>query len=244
MKLILLALLTPLLSLGLLKAQELSNVSTKVDGEFITIFYTVTDNEEMEGRSYIVELFAIINQRDTLKLEELEGDVGIVYAGEHYIQWNVRKEFERFRGTIVFEVRVTPVFVITRPVTETAPLIRGRGNFIKWYGGGSHNDLLTLELYKNQELVAVIDTVQDDNKYLWRVPPNTKVGKGFQIRIVGTGKTGIDQYSDYFVIRRKIPLWAQIAPILAAVGVGTYFILNPPEPGIEKLPPPLNPDHN
>ncbi|RMG25245.1 MAG: hypothetical protein D6730_11235 [Bacteroidetes bacterium] len=231
---------------SLLPAQEVTDVSTRIDGEYVTIFYTLTDNEQMAGRLYVVELYAIINQTDTVKLTKVEGDVGEVQAGENYIQWNVKEEFERFRGSLSFEVRATPVFVITRPA-EGSKFNRGGSYFLKWYGGGSHNDSLVLELYRNDEFVAVIDTVADEDKVLWHISPKLKVGKGYRIRIVGTDKTHIDEFSSEFVIRRKIPFWAQLLPFVAASGVGVYYLIRNPGPKPTRIPLPDDfpvPGHN
>lgn len=244
MKTVLLVLLPFFFTLSSLFSQEIIDISTKQDGEIISVFYTLVDNVEMQKRAYKVELYGIINRTDTVLLKEVDSDVGLVYAGEHYIRWNIRKEYERFRGRIAFEIRATPVFEITRPVEAMAPLKRGTGSFIKWYGGGSHNDSLTLELYKNDELFAIIDTVSDDNKYLWRIPPRTPVGKDFSIRIVGTEKTGIDEMSDYFGIRRKTPLWLQIVPGAVAGILGAIIIPPLIEPKPQPLPIAPIPGHN
>lgn len=225
-------LLMPCLS----QAQKVTDVSTQVDGEYVTIFYTLVDGEEMEGRLYDVSLYAIINQTDTVALQEVDGDVGEIAAGEHFIQWNVKQEFDRFRGTVAFEVRASPLFVITRPIAGSV-FKRGGSYFLKWYGGGSHSDSLRIELFRDGEFVAVIDTVADETKTLWRIPPRMKAGNDFQLHIEGTEKTGIDEYSDYFTIRRKIPLWAQLAPL--AVAAAVLVGLLPSEPsGSGPLPPP------
>lgn len=219
-----------LLSCGLLISlnafgQDVKDVEATLIGyNQVVVDYLLKDNDSIPGRIFTVELYAILNQKDTLKLDEVTGDVGPgILAGLNSITWDLEEELGRYKGSIVFEVRATPVFVITRPVESTV-LKRGTSYTFFWYGGGSHNDSLTLHLYRYNEYISTLATVSDKNKFIWRIPPNTKIGAGFTLRVLGTDKTGIDEYSAPFIIRRRVPLLYKVLPPLVVAGGVLFFL--------------------
>ncbi|MEM9931984.1 MAG: Ser-Thr-rich GPI-anchored membrane family protein [Bacteroidota bacterium] len=221
------------------------NVLAKVldeEGKVIEIFYTLED-ELLEDKDYVVTLYGVFDNSSRKRLFKVEGDVGdSVRVGNNRIVWFAEQEFPRFRGEIYFEVRAIRAFDILRP--EPGTVIK-RGNYFtfEWFGEGSNNDQLLLELYQNKILVDTLATVDSENHYRWKVPNNNPIGTGFQLKMTGTELTGIEAFSEPFTIKRKIPLAIPIGALSAAVITGVV-ILFLPDGGTDRqpLPPPIDPD--
>lgn len=233
----------------ILKAQDeipppvVDNVLAKVideEGREVEIFYTLED-EAPEAEYYRVSVFGLFDGR-RYNLTRLQGDVGdSVRVGNNKIVWNAFDEFPRFRGDIEFEVQVLRTFQILHPVPGTV-MKRGNVFTFDWFGGESQSDILTLELFQNKILIDTLGVSNKSLAYDWKVPKRNLVGEGFQLKITGTDRTGIEAFSPEFAIKRKIPLAVQIGvPVAAAITAAILSLLSAPgEEG--PLPPPLLPD--
>ena len=232
-------------------SQEVSNVRAEArdaEGRLIEIFYTLEDNDasEISGRTYKVDVFALI-EGDKQRLFSVSGDVGdSVRVGSNQVIWRADEEFPRFRGSISFELRVVRNFMILKPEEGTV-MRRGNSYTFEWFGDGSTTDMLTLELYQYNTFVDTITRVGGSVNYTWDIPTSTPVGEEFQLRIRGTEKTNLDIFSEKFIIRRKIPLMAKIGTLAAAAILGIWRPWEEREtnPNDGPLPiPPILPDTN
>ncbi len=237
---------TPLLLWSQNESLVVRNVLAKVldeEGKRIEIFYTLED-ELLEDKDYVVTLYGVFDNQSRKRLFKVEGDTGdSVKVGNNRIVWYADQEYPRFRGEIYFEVRAIRAFDILKPEEGT---VLKRGNYFtfEWFGEGSSNDQLLLELYQNKILVDTIAVVESKNHNRWRIPNNNPIGTGFQLKITGTELTGIDAFSEPFTIKRKIPIAIPIGAITAAVITGVIILFIPEGgPELEPLPPPIDPDN-
>ncbi|MEZ4827507.1 MAG: Ser-Thr-rich GPI-anchored membrane family protein [Bacteroidia bacterium] len=184
-----------------------------------------------------MDIFAI-TPKDTIRLTKVYGDIGdSISVGDHSVVWNAIGESGRFRGPVKFRVRAIPSFLINDP-REDLTAKRGNPFTFSWYGGNSYLDDLSLVLYQYDNALDTIHVVTQADKYTWQVPDDLPPGKGYRVRIVGTGKTGIDVFTHDFIIARKIPLYYIIAPAAALVGgTAAFLVLRRKE-----LPPPIDPE--
>lgn len=221
---------------ALIHAQSVSQVrAERVGRDSVRIFYSLQD--PAEERTYRIDIFAITNT-DTLRLTKVYGDIGdSIRVGDHSVVWNAIGESGRFRGPVIFRVRAIPSFLINDP-TEGLTLKRGNPFTFSWYGGNSYLDDLSLVLYQYDNVLDTLKVVTETDKFTWQVPADIAPGKGYRVRIVGTDKTGINAFTNEFIIARKIPLYYIIAPAAALVGgTAAFLILRRKE-----LPPPIDPD--
>lgn len=217
-------------------AQSVSQVrAEKVGRDSVRIFYTLEDPSE--ERTYRIDIFAITDD-DTLRLTKVYGDIGdSIRVGAHTAIWNAIGESGRFRGPVMFRVRAIPSFLINDP-GEGLTLKKGKPFTFSWYGGNSHLDDLSLILYQYDNVLDTLRVVSEVNQFTWQVPAEVTPGKGYRVRIIGTDKTGINSFTNEFIIARKIPLYYIIAPAVALVGgTAAFLILRRKE-----LPPPIDPE--
>ena len=223
--------------LSSLWAQRISSLVASPAETSVQLRYTLSDT--VDGRWYHVSLKGII-EKDTLVLSALSGDVGdSIQVGQHLITWDALAEFGRFRGSISFYLEVVPQFQMLYDQTPGS-VKRGAPLPVVWYGGNSEEDQVTLVLYRYDDAVDTLTTVTQTDRYTWRVPNDVSPGSGYRIRVQGTDRTGIDDYTGSFAIKRRWPLWAIIAPAAAVAGVVTVWLLTrrqplPTPPGVDTI---------
>ncbi|MDX2248163.1 MAG: Ser-Thr-rich GPI-anchored membrane family protein [Bacteroidia bacterium] len=218
-----------------LPAQTVSMVRAERAGrDSVRIFYTLED--PAAERTYRVDIFAI-TRTDTFLLTKVYGDIGdSLKVGEHSAVWNAIGESGRFRGPVSFRIRAIPSFLIHDPKVGLT-LKRGNPFTFSWYGGNSYLDDLSLVLYQYDNALDTIKIVSQSDQFTWQVPADMTPGKGYRVRIIGTGKTGINSFTNEFTIARKIPLYYIIAPAATLLGgTAAFLILRRKE-----LPPPIDP---
>lgn len=231
--------LTSLAQSDLIVSNVIANVLDE-NGQLLEIYYNLED-KALEGRYYIVNLYGVFDGSKK-QLTNVTGDVGdSVQVGNNKIVWSAKDEYPRFRGDIYFEVRVIRAFDMLKPEEGTI-LKRGNEFTFEWFGEGSNSDSLLLELYQNKVLIATLDTVYGETRYTWKVPNRNPVGEGFELKITGTERTGIDAFSKPFTIKRKIPLAIQFASLGIGVVAGTLALILGGDPPQEELPPPVDPE--
>ena len=203
-------------------SQELAIIGVEARGDSVLIRYQLSDPNML--RSYTVKMFAILNN-DTIPLTKVSGKAGdFVIPGTYEVVWDPISEVERFRGNAYFYATAIPSFFIDKP-GEDVSVKRGNPIFFSWYGGNSTLDTLTLELYQYDNRLIPVTIVPEGSQYTWKVPKEISPGKGYRMRITGTDFTDIDAFSNYFEIKRRVPLAAIIAPAVAVVGGGIAWLL-------------------
>lgn len=186
-----------------------------------------------EERTYTVRLFALINS-DTIALQHVrsEGLGELIRPGSYEVSWNALAEFERLDADLNFYITAVPSFFVDVPI-EGQKVVMGNPITFQWFGGNSYLDELTLELYQYDEPIDTVTLISETSQYTWKVPKDLKPGAGYKMKFTGTEKTGIEAFSNNFVIKRNTPLWAILAPAGALIaGTAAYFLFfREPLPG-------------
>jgi len=176
---------------------------------------------------------------DTIALQQVSGTgLGeLITPGSYEVSWNALAELTRLQADVNFYITAVPSFFVDNPV-EGQKVVLGNPITFQWFGGNSYLDEMTLELYQYDTPIDTITTVSESSQYTWKVPKTVKPGAGYKMKFTGTSKTGIESFSNNFVIKRNTPLWAILAPAGAIIaGTAAYFLFFR-----EPLPPPLSPD--
>lgn len=208
-----------------LKGQIVDNIISSFDGEKITVVYNL-ENKNANQRFNILAYSSHNNYSEPLVVD---GDVGenVVPGKGKRIIWEAKRYLlSAFNADVQIKIKATPQFEV--PVLAFQPLAvksfkRGRSMHIKW-GGANPADKLTLELYKDNSPILVIEkAVSNLGSYEWKIPQNLK-GKDYSFRLVGEINPAQHAISDKFKIVPRTPLAAKIAPI-AVVSVGAAFLI-------------------
>ncbi|WKK78110.2 Ser-Thr-rich GPI-anchored membrane family protein [Marivirga salinae] len=190
----------------------------------VHILYKLEDSKN--DRSYQINIYS---SKDNFisPLQAVKGDLGVeIYPGDSKeIIWDPFEEFgQDFNDHINIEIRgrVYIPFVKLDDFNYES-LKRGKSYEITWTGGASSN-ILNIDLYKEDNKVAVFSNIANVGEYVLNIPKKTEVGENYRLRISDKNNKDDVVFSKEFAIKRKIPLALQIAPV-AIVGAGIYFLL-------------------
>lgn len=204
-------------------AQEIKINDLEPRKDSVIIRYSLLD-QSLE-RTYTVQLYALI-ESDTLLLQQLKG-AGVgekIKPGEYELTWNALAEMQRLNADVNFYITAVPSFFVDSPA-EGEKALHTKPLTFQWFGGNSSEDSLNLVLYQYDTPVDTIVGVNEMSRYTWKVPKNLPPGEGYRVRFIGSEKTGIDDFSNTFIVKRNTSKWAIIAPAGAAVlGTLAYFL--------------------
>ena len=211
--------------------QEIANLRAELVGDSVRISYDLEDPSA--NRTYRVAVKGIMDN-DTVALKELSGSLGdSIRAGSHEVWWDFVKEKGRYKGTVAFYVQALPDFYITAP--DTGKVVkRGKPITFRWYGGNAQYDTLHLELYQYDKRLDSVAVVANATQYTWKVPTNLAPDAGYRIKVIGSDKTQIEDFSNEFAVKRQYPQYVIFVPAALAVGTLVWGIVT----DWWKLPPP------
>ncbi len=203
-------------------AQSLRILETNVLPDSVVIRYELIDS--VAGRSYQVGLYAITGT-DTTALDQVEGAVGdSIQPGIYRLRWAAYREWDRYRGTVRFQVRALPNFSFLGPENGST-VRRAKGIEFTWYGQNSTLDSLKIDLFRYEEFIQTIDRVKGRGDYAWRIPPKLPLGEGYRIRLTGQQPRRSYGFSPYFTVDNRYPLWMKVAPPVAAATGYVLFLV-------------------
>ncbi|WNJ19202.1 GPI anchored serine-threonine rich family protein [Pontibacter sp. G13] len=208
---------------------QIEEIEKMANGDSLRITYELIS--PLGDLGYEVTLFARLDT-GLKQLTSLTGEFGEeIGPGVHEVVWNAKQELGRYRGKIALEVRALPNFYFITP--ESGQLfMQGKAYTISWYGKNSDKDALTMTLYRDDEPIDTIATVDASNSYTWRVPRGLDSGEGYRIRVSGTDLSNVDAYTSSFSIQNKKYLKYIIPGAVVATGGVIWIILaqNLPKP--------------
>lgn len=221
-------------------AQEFSITKVEVTRESVVLHYSVIDTTR--ARLYSINLYS---SRDNFirPLQDVSGDIGIeVKPGTNKkIVWNSRKELgDSFAGDVELEIRgrVYIPFIRFDGFQDGLVIKRGKPRTITWTGGSRQN-ILNFELYKNDTYVEVIPNVANSGSYDLELPTSVKPGNGYYFLVSDTKNKDQVVKTNLFKVKRKVPLAVKVLPVLA-VGAAIPFLSGPDgadEVGVPPGPP-------
>jgi len=218
--------------------QEVDIVNVQLKGENIEISYNLLD--ERIDRSYTVNLYT---SKDNFiqPMEEVEGDVGvdIPVGNNKKLIWYAKKELgDDFTGNLSLELKgnyYVP-FITIDGISAGREFSRGKQHDIIWSGGRGDN-ILNFELYKGDDLVKSFEERPNNGNTTIQIPVKVKPGDNYRFRISDKRNRDDVVYTDFFTIKRNVPLSIQLGAT-AVVGVGLGFLIQflIPEPPIADPP--------
>jgi hypothetical protein len=219
-------------------AQEIQIMNVQMKGENIEVMYNLLD--ERIDRSYTVNLYT---SKDNFiqPMEEVSGDVGvdIPVGNNKKLIWHAKKELgQDFEGDLALELKgnyYVP-FITIDGITEGREFERGKEHDIIWSGGRGDN-ILNFELYRGDDLIVSFEERPNNGNTSIQIPVKVKPGEDYRFRISDKRNRDDVVYTDYFVIKRKVPLSLQLVGT-AVVGVGAGILIQflIPEPPIGDPP--------
>ena len=212
-----------------MKAQRISELEAENLQDSVRISYLLSDT--LTSSTYQVSLWAI-TATDTVQLEDLSGAWGDEVApGRREIVWYAFREWGRYRGPLRFQVRATPNFRFLSP-EELQMVRRGKGITFAWYGGNATLDTIELELYAFNERIETLARLDQAEEFIWQVPTNLPLGDGYRVKLTGLKRSDVEEFSQPFVVTRRIPLGIQIGggAVVVAGAIVAYALRWLPEP--------------
>lgn len=206
-------------------AQEIKINNVILSGGEVQLYYNLID--ERIDRSYSVSLYS---SKDNFiqPMEFVSGDVGIdIPVGENkVVVWDALSELgEDFDKGISLELKGNYYIpFITLDGLESGKIFkRGKANDLAWSGGRGDN-ILNFELYKGDNLVKSFEERPNNGNTSITFPIKVRPGKDYRFRISDSNNRDEVVFSEPFIIKRKIPLGAQLG-ISFALGVGIGYLI-------------------
>ena len=234
----------------LLKAtsQELLIKSISLKGTDVILNYDLLD--ENVDHKFRLSLYS--SEDNYVKpLKFVEGDIGVdqQVGGNKQIIWHAGQELgEDYQGEIALELKggLYIPFVTLNNFEDINLMKKGRPYKVTW-AAGRGSSVLTFDLYnKNNEIVYTYTNVANVGEYEINIPKDVKPGKNYRFKISDQRNKEDVVYTPYFTVKRKVPMYVNLA-LLGLVGTVSYlFLSNPttgePDSGVEALlPDPVTP---
>jgi len=209
--------------------------------EGVAVHYDLLDSTK--DRLYTIHVFS---SRDDFvnPLAKVKGDVGLDVrpgAGKK-ILWDPKEFGADFRGNVEIEVRgkVYIPFVNFTNLKDFKAFKRTKPTTLTWTGGTRQN-ILNFNLYKDEELVTVISNVANSGNVDIVIPRSVKPGNGYYFIVADSKNKDQMMKTSEFAVKPRVKMVFKILPIVAA-GAAAYLLWPEPEP--EPLEGPVGPPEN
>lgn len=221
------ALILSILAIGNCYAQEFTIRKTEISGESIIIHYDLIDT--VKSRTYTVSVYS---SRDNFlsPLQKVKGDQGLEVrpGAQKRIVWSAKEELgATFRGDVELEIRgrVYIPFVKFNGFQEEQVIKRGKPVIMTW-SGGTRQNILNFSIYRGDKYIDVIPNVANSGSYELTLPKSIKPGKGYYFLVSDSKNKDQVMRTPTFIVKRKIPLALQAAPIVL-IGGAAYLLTRP-----------------
>ena len=200
-------------------AQEFVIKTIELTPDRVILHYDLIDSTK--NRTYTVHVYS---SRDNFlaPLTKTSGDIGLeVKPGKNRkITWNSKEELGNyFEGDVELEVRgrVYIPFIRFDGFNEVKSRKRAVPFLVKWSGGTQQN-ILNFQLYKNDKLVYTFPNVPNTHEYKLTIPATVKPGDSYYLKVSDSKNKDQQMLSSNFHIKRKVPLLLKALPVLALGG--------------------------
>ncbi len=197
-------------------AQQLDVKRVELKGDEVIIYYALLDS--MAGRTYSINLYTS-QDKYVNPQTHVSGDHGIeVKPGvQRKLIWNAKKELgENFNDKISIELRAR-LFIPFIKFDSFEKIKKGKPTEVTWRGGTPQN-ILNFELWRNDERVLVIPNIPNAQHAQIEIPGSVKPGKNYTFKIVDSKNKDLAIQTSPFIIKPKMPLLVKVLPILAVGG--------------------------
>jgi len=204
-----------------IQAQNLEVKRIERNGDNLILYYNLTDT--VIDRSYTVNLYS---SRDNFlnPLAAISGDKGMeVTPGiSKKLVWNAKQDLgAEFSDKISIELRAR-IYIPFIRFDAIEKIKRGKPTEVTWRGGTPQN-ILNFELYRNGKKVDVIPNIANVSHTQLTLPVSVKPGKGYIFRIVDSKNKDQVVETPSFRVKRKVPLGVKLLPVLALGGALYIF---------------------
>lgn len=227
-----------------INAQQIENLYLEPFGDKIIIHYDFITNNA--GVSYQLKVFQSIDGFDKA-INLVKGDIGesIIPGKGKVIEWYAREELGTYKGAIRIEIRIyeSPTLIYIQHPSVGTKLKRGSNLNIRW-NGGIDEDKISIHLFNNGKKAEIIaENIDNEGHFSWETSNKMKPGNNYSIEISGGSTKDLQSSSGAFLIKRKVPIWLMVAP-LVLVGTATAVIINSSKTESSKTDLPAAPDPN
>jgi hypothetical protein len=206
-------------------AQTVSIKDIELVGEKVIVHYDLEDNNP--NNQYQVSLYAS-KDKYSAPLTKVTGDVGSeVNPGVgRRIEWNLIQEYGAYKGKLSVEVRgkVFVPFVKLKDFDTKKTYKRGKNYEMAWRPGNTNP--IHIELYKGSEKVSGELNHPNNGSGTLTIGSKVKPGKDYRLKISDSKKTDEIIYSNYFVVKPKIPLVLKAVPVLGVAALIAMLVGN------------------
>ncbi len=223
-------------------AQDLRINNIRFENNQVSIQYEILDT--LLTRQYTVRAYS---SRDNFlnPLKQVNGAIGheIFPGAERTMIWDAQEELGAdFDGSVAVELRAR-VYVpfIQIPWFDDVEVLKKKRTYsITWAGGRSGN-VLHFDLYNSKkEKVATFANVANVGHYDLTIPADVKPGKGYRFKIRDSKNEDEIVFTEYFNIKRKVPLALLFIPV-AAASTAAYSLINQSENTPGEIQDPIEP---
>jgi hypothetical protein len=195
----------------------------ELGGDKIVVHYDLDDNDP--NHFYRIQLFSS-KDNFSYPITKVSGDVGFdIRPGmDRKIEWKVFEELKDFKGRISLEIRGKVFIPFARFQSGDLKHAYKRGKLLPLTWSAGNNTPLHIELYRSSEKIHSELNVPNIGSYSLIVPAHAKAGRHYRIKMTSS-KTAEDFiYTDFFRIKRRVPLVLKVLPVMA-VGAAAAIVI-------------------
>jgi hypothetical protein len=226
-------------------SQQVQNVTARFDGEKVILSYDLLTSQP-EDRFAVTLYSSHDNYQRPLSL--VVGDAGenISPGTSHRITWDAKSSLPpEFNNEITFKVRASMMVSLHHPSRLKAkPLdnntYKRKGVLNLEWNGGKEGELMQVDLYQDGQHVEKVEEVTNSHVYSWTIPPKTKPGSNYSLRISKAGDSDVYDNSATFKIAPRVPLAMKLIPVIVVGGV-VAILAAPSKEEEPDLPGPVTP---
>lgn len=213
-------------------SQQVENLRLEQLGDKIIIHFDFSARNQ--GDLYQLKVFQSTDGF-TKPINLVKGDVGdmIIPGNGKQIEWYAREELGAFKGPLIVEIRVfeSPENLYIQSPAVGTKVKRGKQALVRWTGG-INEDKVSIQLLSDGSLLTTLaEEIDNTGQFDWNIETDTKPGKNYSVRILGSGSAGIESTSSEFAVARKLPIWLYAVPVLVVGGIIPFLDDKPPEDG-------------
>ncbi len=194
-------------------SQTVAIKKIELAGEKVIVHYDLDDNNP--NNQYQVSLYAS-KDKYSAPLTKVTGDVGpeVNPGVGRRIEWNLMQEYGAYKGKLSLEIRgkVFVPFVKLKNFDTKKVYKRGKNYTMNWRPGNTNP--IHIELYKGSQKVSGELNHPNNGTGTLSIGSKVKPGKDYRLKISDSKKSDEIVYSDYFVVKPKLPMLVKVIPVL------------------------------
>ncbi len=204
-------------------AQKATIKKIELTGEKIIVYYDLVDDNP--NNEYQMNLY-ISKDNFATPVSKVNGDVGgeVKPGVGKQIEWNIFEEFGSYKGDLEVEVRgkVFIPFVKLQSFGNGRKYKRGKSYELAWRPGNTNP--VHVEVLKGSQRVQGELNLPNNGKYTVNLGQHLKPGSNYNLKITDSRKSDDFVVTENFKVKRKIPLFLKVLPVLGLGYLATTLI--------------------